>query len=664
MYIEEIERKYGPIWIVESGVNNGLWELPLWCVPEQGRFPGARFSAAISTSQDPGSIGLTVTETEMSLRTWAEIDRCDDNACLLIVENPRTDTPFTEVTIHSSDLPDQIDGQGESFYLRIDLRYDPEQSSGTPASNARVRGDIDHTTAGVRLEQDFYPNNVDRLHCFGVDNGILYAYTKLSHTGVVIGEERRTGDRLWTKEFDPDDWDGSIHGRAVQVLNEVICVLLKSGGVIAVNAATGELLWSDHSFFDSMATSDSDTIVIASENSIQRIDPVTRTARWTVEQPDSFRGLTTTDEVVVLGHDDGITALDADTGSGKWRAAFDPSHGTDSSAIDEALPETTLAAHSSSGDDIDPELLAVDITDETVVVATTTNLLVGLDATTGAQRWQTTYDGDLEWVAATDSVVALATDGELICGLDPATGESCWQAAIDLEYNVERTDEMIYIANKHGRIRAYSLATGTFAWQYETQWRTWPPRAPEQMVAADDRLYLHTYDTELADEPADYQIEVLAQTGSTQRQFQGVVDDLRDDELARIDLITTEGAGDDADTQMQVPRDRLPWYGDFEQAHYDVVIGTASEYDQVSGERQRASAQITEFELTVDERDDDTGRLSLTPLDEELPEGSAVVPADGLAEDCRDPGATGYASILLIYNEDTTPNEAIPEEYQ
>jgi len=151
------------------------------------------------------------------------------------------------------------------------------------------------------LEQDFYPNNVDRLHCFGVDNGILYAYTKLSHTGVVIGEERRTGDRLWTKEFDPDDWDGSIHGRAVQVLNEVICVLLKSGGVIAVNAATGELLWSDHSFFDSMATSDSDTIVIASENSIQRIDPVTRTARWTVEQPDSFRGLTTTDEVVVLG---------------------------------------------------------------------------------------------------------------------------------------------------------------------------------------------------------------------------------------------------------------------------------------------------------------------------------------------------------------------------
>jgi len=53
-----------------------------------------------------------------------------------------------------------------------------------------------------------------------------------------------------------------------------------------------------------------------------------------------------------------------------------------------------------------------------------------------------------------------------------------------------------------------------------------------------------------------------------------------------------------------------------------------------------------------------------TPFDEEFPDGSAVVPADGLAEDCRDPGATGYASIHLIYDEEATPDEAIPESYQ
>jgi len=181
------------------------------------------------------------------------------------------------------------------------------------------------------------------------------------------------------------------------------------------------------------------------------------------------------------------------------------------------------------------------------------------------------------------------------------------------------------------------------------------------MIGIGDQLFLHTQDSILTDEPKGYQIEELAPTGSTQRQFHGVIRGLEQG-LARVEF--DDGENDYETVYLQIPKARLPEYGNFEGARYDVVLGTASEYEAVSGERQRASAQITEFELTVEDRDADTVRLSLTPLDEELPEGSAVVPADGLAEDCRDPGATGYASILLIYNEDTTPNEAIPEEYQ
>jgi len=659
--IEEYEVD-GPVY---EGMPDGVgyWFVPEEKLPSKARFPGAQMTAAGTFTSEPRNIqeeiGEDVARHEFECRSGSDLsadspDRYNFDIRELRIESGLPDHAGISVLV--SDIPERIREAEEPWYLTLEIRYDRERSLAgrSPASIAQVRGDIDNTTPGVNIETYFYPENVSSVSSFQVQDGILYADVQLrSRTKAVLAWDVSNSRQLWITERDVTDWAGSTLSNRILMTESTVCLVLDSGGLLTFDAATGAQRWTQPSVVEDWIVLASETLVVGSEESIQGIEAVTGTTQWTAERPATLCGLTATDERVIIAQEDGLTARAAATGSVEWRADIEPIPPTDPDTGVGRNREGSLEYWMTHG----PILWGIGTAGETAVVATKENVLVALDTDTGTQRWRTDYEGDLAWVAPSESVVAVGTDDAPVQGFDTVTGKCRWRADIGLRQTVELGAETIYTANDHGKVWAYSLATGTLAWRYEPKWRTWPPGPPQLMIAAGDRLWLHTVDTELAAEPKGYQFEVLRPTGSTQRQFEGVVVDL-DDRLARISL------DDGDDSYLLVPRDRLPWYGDFEQAHYHVVIGTASEYEAVSGERQRASAQITEFELTVEDRDADTVRLSLTPLDEELPEGSAVIPADGLAEDCRDPGATGYASIHLIYNEDTTPNEAIPEEYQ
>ncbi|PSP32204.1 hypothetical protein BRC64_07270 [Halobacteriales archaeon QH_10_67_22] len=172
------------------------------------------------------------------------------------------------------------------------------------------------------------------------------------------------------------------------------------------------------------------------------------------------------------------------------------------------------------------------------------------------------------------------------------------------------------------------------------------------MTATDGTVYLADNDGGFC---------ALETTGSTQLPLDGRLDDFEgsDDALARI---TLSEDGDDIG-QLTYPNRYLPYYGDRVGTRFDVVVGVDTDYQKVTGERQRASRQITEFSAAVTGRENGRATLSLTELDGDIDGGRLQVPADRLPEDLRDVGDSGYVSVYLEVDENATPEETKPDEW-
>jgi outer membrane protein assembly factor BamB len=649
MYIEQIEPGSGPKY---EGMPEGVW---YWLfgeekLPSNARFPEARLTAAGSFALEPQNLDEEISDdiARLEFKCTSEYHDPGDLPARYDFElhdvetGELLDEPFIwTLSVLAADVPERIQNTDDPCYLTLEIRYDRERTGGTPALNARTRGDIDYTTSGVHLLGHGYPERARYTDRFLIDGTCLYAQYR-NRNGYALGAlDLETGEELWWRT----DY---LAAQQLQVVNDTLCIHPAADQILGIDVASGTRRWSMTTDTDVKMAAASDTLVLAGEH-VRGVDPATASTRWERSiQAQPWTVESVGDTVVLIGHADRITAFDAGTGERLWERDLAESTGLNAVNGSPGADNVTIA----TGGGV-------------VVLADDTRTLTALAADTGEQQWRTNYEGDRDWLAATEVAVLVAIEDGPDQAFDPTTGDLRWRHTITGNTPQAIGDTLYFDAYSDTKIaRAYSLATGQLAWRYEVKWRHWVLDKIRGMATDGDRLCLHTNDSELADGPRDHHFELLAPTGSTQRQFRGVVDEFSDDELARIDLTPIEDTGDDEDAHLQIPRGRLPWYGAFEQAHYHVVLGTAPEYEAVSGERQRASAQITEFELTVDERDDDTVRLSLTPLDEELPEGSAVVPADGLAEDCREPGATGYTSIHLIYDEEATPDEAIPESYQ
>jgi outer membrane protein assembly factor BamB len=201
--------------------------------------------------------------------------------------------------------------------------------------------------------------------------------------------EAATGAARWTTQL-PSLGPGEMKSFVGQVRDGVLYVGSKHlhipvrGALLALEAATGRILWS-HAF-----------------------EPGFPGAIYGYNGQMAFHG-----ENVIVGVDDGrIHAIDQATGTWRWTAPWV-----------HPLPP----AQGGSYGDYRPVAVARDM----VVAGSTSGIAVGLDATTGAERWRLSgiyASGD--GVSTDGELVFLRTSGGRIYVVDPVRGLIVWQVGI------------------------------------------------------------------------------------------------------------------------------------------------------------------------------------------------------------------------------------------
>jgi hypothetical protein len=243
---------------------------------------------------------------------------------------------------------------------------------------------------------------------------------------------------------------------------------------------------------------------------------------------------------------------------------------------------------------------------------------------------------DINGVVADDHLFISASD-------EPLTVVDLEARARHRQHDVSQdalvvTSDTLYSARHSAVTAATDRESGTLQWRYDAG-KTLAHRDGTVYTADDDGLY------------------ALRLTAGAQLVFDAVAHGSSGRDDWRLAL------GPDTDEVLVVAASCVPWYV-HEGAHVETVLSIGDTRDQVTGERHRDSDQIVEFTATLDDHGDGTATLELTPLDEdEAATGRVTLRKERLPDSLSAPGDTAVLAVYLEYDEEATPEEALPESY-
>ncbi|MDO9590266.1 MAG: PQQ-binding-like beta-propeller repeat protein [Microcella sp.] len=171
---------------------------------------------------------------------------------------------------------------------------------------------------------------------------------------------------------------------------------------VAAYDAIGRRIWStttDELVIDAPIAIGRDLIVLTRAGTVIRLDGATGVPQWSVSLGADGRGepLVIGDIVLAADERERLTALDARTGDVLWRV--------DAGAT---------------------EAMTVDQAEQTVIVVTEEGAVAALSLTDGETVWRSAVTGSVRAIAGVPGVVVVASD-EIVLGLDAATGAELWR---------------------------------------------------------------------------------------------------------------------------------------------------------------------------------------------------------------------------------------------
>ncbi len=297
------------------------------------------------------------------------------------------------------------------------------------------------------------------------------------HDGVMPGPPPATTPSLAWRV----DTGGEVHG-APALVDGVIYMVSKSGAVLAVDAATGETIWSREvtGYVTRASPAVVDGIVYVSAGfSFTALDAKTGEQRWSLPvqyighaSPTVASGL-----VVVSSQERWIYGIEARSGEVLWRL---PTEGivfgavgmTDDAAVYATDEGIIYKVHLDTGrmiwrQKVDGSIYASPvISDDRVLVSSQSGQLHALSLETGASLWSSLHGGATAPATNGDVVVVSASDGG-IYGLDLATGEQRWLYPSGKSgLTSPAISENLALVGAGASLLAIDIETGEAVWYY------------------------------------------------------------------------------------------------------------------------------------------------------------------------------------------------------
>jgi outer membrane protein assembly factor BamB len=192
------------------------------------------------------------------------------------------------------------------------------------------------------------------------------------------------------------------------------------------------------------------------------------------------------DEVIYVGSDRGLWALDAVTGNTHWH--FE---------VPEALPPRAI--------ETSPAVI-----DGVVYAVNTDGVLYAVDATTGQERWRletieeetVAYAAGQSSPAVVDGVLYLGTADGYLAAIDAATGSVTWRAPLNPGFAIEASpavaEGMVYLS--YGGMRAIDAATGEGRWEGRDYVPVSTPAVVEGIVYVGMGSHVYAFDSQTGEE--------------------------------------------------------------------------------------------------------------------------------------------------------------------
>jgi outer membrane protein assembly factor BamB len=277
-----------------------------------------------------------------------------------------------------------------------------------------------------------------------VANGLVYVVRNSGTEpgGKLYALNRDTGQELWN--FPPDALNGDFADTTPAVVNGIVYFGVNRGGpvVYAVNAATGVRIWS-HSGPISQIISSPTVIngrvhVAFTDGTIRALNAATGQVIWSIIHPGGAYSSPAVDggRLYIAIHNQGLLALDANTGSELWLAPM-PGPQWSSPAVDSGR------VFVGSRDD---------------------HKLYAFDAVTGQTLWTaTTSDWVHSSPAVANGVVYIGNEAGDLHAFNAATGGLIWRKAVShagIFNGPTVANGVVYVAAEDGKLYAVNAATG------------------------------------------------------------------------------------------------------------------------------------------------------------------------------------------------------------
>lgn len=325
-----------------------------------------------------------------------------------------------------------------------------------------------------------------------------------SSTGVSSATLPGKLDVAWEYELEKGGFESSP-----VIANEVVYLADWDGRVVALNLTNGEELWQikvDDSFTASPAYDDGRLYVGGVYGMVFCFDAKTGEDLWKFETGAEINsGANFYEDVVLIGSQDHfLYALDAKTGAEKWKFEI----------ADQIRCTPTIVGSRTFLAGCDGKLHVVDVqkgdplgevpidsptgatpaaVGDFVYFGTHAGDVFCVNWKTIEEVWRHTPESKAEFrnsAAATEEIVVVASRSRIVLGLDRLTGEPKWNyaAADPIEGSPVVVGSRVFLGTMGGTVLALSLDKGEVVWEYELGGSivASPAVAEGRLIIADD----------------------------------------------------------------------------------------------------------------------------------------------------------------------------------
>jgi len=266
----------------------------------------------------------------------------------------------------------------------------------------------------------------------------------------------------------------------------------KGGGFYALNASTGDLIWSDPDIFVAASTAtpavDNDRIYVGVNGLITALNASTGTQIWKANLPGQGGSPTVVDGIVYVQGYRALYALNASTGARVWEY---PNQGSFATSLVPAIAEgyvyaATLGKDSSSGYiyalnaftgeevwryNAETSAQSSPVVEDGKVFIGSNENIYALNAQTGTLIWKYTTGLAVTGSPATayDTVYVGSWDTD-IYALNSSTGDKLWNysTGAGIHSSPAIADGTVYVSSDDRYLYALNASTGELIWKYLT----------------------------------------------------------------------------------------------------------------------------------------------------------------------------------------------------